>query len=260
MYVHDTRSYDLHWFRGTSPRNRLFISISSRTSGADFANQNSFFIIIIIRARCIRSISNNSINLLSPIPTIILSIIVFNSSPVFLSLSLRFFSFFTRLFVYLLIFTEESKIEFSSSAREFFHETCKFFSKHRRKHVWRTRGRREAIISFREIFRGYLRNNRLEKALQSADSISVSIGTLVSPMLKYRRFRITVSITRFSIFQVERLCFVKTHGSIRGNYVSLCWKSISSGKKKKKKKWQFPPDYVKTIWIFALRPRYRARF
>lgn len=158
MYVHDTRSYDLHWFRGTSPRNRLFISISSRTSGADFANQNSFFIIIIIRARCIRSISNNSINLLSPIPTIILSIIVFNSSPVFLSLSLRFFSFFTRLFVYLFISTKESKIEFSSrvSAREFFHETCKFFSKHRRKHVWRGE-EREAIISFREIFRGYLR-------------------------------------------------------------------------------------------------------
>lgn len=84
------------------------------------------------------------------------------------------------------------------------------------------------------IFESYVRNNRLEKALQSADSISVSIGTLVSPMLKYRRFRITVSITRFSIFQVERLCFVKTHGSIRGNYISLCWKSISSGKKKKK--------------------------
>lgn len=142
-------------FEERARSHRLFISISSRTSGADFANQNSFFI-IIIRARCIRSISNNSINLLSPIPTIILSIIVFNSSPVFLSLSLRFFSFFTRLFVYLLIFTEESKIEFSSSAREFFHETCKFFSKHRRKHVWRGE-EREAIISFREIFRGYLR-------------------------------------------------------------------------------------------------------
>lgn len=123
-------------FEERARSHRLFISISSRTSGADFANQNSFFIIIIIRARCIRSISNNSINLLSPIPTIILSIIVFNSSPVFfLSLSLRFFSFFTRLFIYLLISTEESKIEFSSSAREFFHETCKFFSKHRRKHV-----------------------------------------------------------------------------------------------------------------------------
>lgn len=126
-------------FEERARSHRLFISISSRTSGADFANQNSFFIIIIIRARCIRSISNNSINLLSPIPTIILSIIVFNSSPVFLSLSLRFFSFFTRLFVYLFISTKESKIEFSSrvSAREFFHETCKFFSKHRRKHVWR---------------------------------------------------------------------------------------------------------------------------
>lgn len=96
-------------FEERARSHRLFISISSRTSGADFANQNSFFIIIIIRARCIRSISNNSINLLSPIPTIILSIIVFNSSPVFLSLSLRFFFPFSLVYLFTYLYPRKNR-------------------------------------------------------------------------------------------------------------------------------------------------------
>lgn len=96
-------------FEERARSHRLFISISSRTSGADFANQNSFFIIIIIRARCIRSISNNSINLLSPIPTIILSIIVFNSSPVFLSLSLRFFFPFSLVYLFIYLYPRKNR-------------------------------------------------------------------------------------------------------------------------------------------------------
>lgn len=95
-------------FEERARSHRLFISISSRTSGADFANQNSFFI-IIIRARCIRSISNNSINLLSPIPTIILSIIVFNSSPVFLSLLLRFFFPFSLVYLFIYLYPRKNR-------------------------------------------------------------------------------------------------------------------------------------------------------